>query len=286
MTKTTRTSSYLRQVARHHEGNLPFLKPPHTLAQHWRTLSPYDRASEIALSAQPPSARTGTILLLQEPAPLSMQHATKPQPALPTTKTAQPVTEQEAPSLSSTPSSTLHAPVAPSDSFPVTEELAAAVRNQQSQVEIQPAAAKSTHTSSSPTILELAPTKSTLSAASETSRAPREKKPASITLHPPSRQQQEVTGMPTNGRQTADFALQEGSTSARAPEPQHRPAIGPHKQEAEQHATIHIGTIDIHIVPSTPPPAPLPPARSTTARSHSTPALSREMTSFIGLRQG
>jgi hypothetical protein len=311
MTKTPRTSSYLRYVTRHHASHIAGdrkgspLQPARTLTWQRATLPFQDRATETMLSAQGLSARTGTIPLLQEAAPLSMPHAT--QPALPTTKTAQPVTGQETTPPSSTLSSRLHAPVAPSDSFPATEE---AVRDQQSQVEIQPAPAKSTHMSSSPTTVELVPAKSKRTSSSpvteeaaptsrnqqpqveilsetkndkpgvaaETSKAHVEKKPV---LRPLSRQQQEITSIPTNSRRITDFAEWESNTSARVPEPQRRPAAL--QQETQQHTAVHIGTIDIHIVPPA-PPVPLPPARSTTARPHST--LSREMTSFIGLRQG
>jgi hypothetical protein len=102
-------------------------------------------------------------------------------------------------------------------------------------------------------------------------------KPATVTQHPPSRQQRGVSITPTGSRHSIDFPQQEGKASARAFEPGRRSA------PQRQHTAIHIGTIDIHVVPPS-SSAPLPPTRSTTARPRST--LSREMTSSIGLRQG
>jgi hypothetical protein len=376
VTKTPRTSSYLRYITRHHDSNLPLLKPSRTLTQLWGTMLPQDRATETMLPSQHPSARTGAIPLLQDIVPLSAQRATELQPALSTTKIAQPALGQEATSPSSALPSRLLAPVALPGGSPATEETALTARHQQPQMEMQLAPAKSTRTSSSPATeetaptarhqqpqreiqlvpakstrtssspvieettsttshqqpemqltaakstrmsssaattelvslvshqqpqreIQLAPAKSTRSVAAETSRsspatqvtfdrqtrASGEKKPASVTLRPLSRLQQEVTSTLTNSRRSADFAGQESNASARAHGPQHRSAALPHTQETQQHPAIHIGTIDIHIV-SPAPAAPLPPARSTTVRSHSTPALSREMTSFIGLRQG
>ncbi len=58
------------------------------------------------------------------------------------------------------------------------------------------------------------------------------------------------------------------------------------KPEAQQQTSIHIGTIEVQIVPPQTPPLPLSTPRPTQARQPSTSALSRELTSFIGLRQG
>lgn len=63
------------------------------------------------------------------------------------------------------------------------------------------------------------------------------------------------------------------SSQARAAEKQHK-------------ATLHIGSIDVYIVP---PPAPVPPAAAdikSTPRPRPTGSLSRELISPIGLRQG
>jgi len=321
VTKTTRTSSYLRQVTRHHEGNLPLLKPPHTLAQHWRTLSPYERTTETMQPARYSLAETGTSQVLQKPASLSIQDETEPQPTQPPTKIEQAAGKQEATSPSSTRPSAFLAPVTLPDSSPVTEERTTATsaqvrrspasveptpeplaRKQRSQVEVRQVPATSTHSSTAetdqsslatlernaPDELRRAEIAAGTGRSSLVTRAAPDKptgvsdnvKPASITLRPRSGQPQEAIGTPTNNRRITDLAEQESRISARALEPQRRSAALPYKQETQQHAAIHIGSIDIHIVAA----APLAPARSATARPHS--SLSREMTSFIGLRQG
>jgi hypothetical protein len=296
VTKTTRTSSYLRQVTRHHEGNLPLLKPPHTLAQHWRTLSPYKKTTETMQPARYSPAETGTSQLLQKPASLSTQHETEPQLTLPPTKREQAAGEQEATSPSSTRPSAFLVPATLPDSSPVTAERTTATsaqvrrspasveptpeplaRKQRSQVEVRQVPAISKHTSTAGTgrsslVKRAAPDKPT--------GVSDNVKPASITLRPRSGQPQEAIGTPTNNRRITDLAEQESRVSARALKSQRGSAALPYKQETQQHAAIHIGSIDIHIVAA----APLAPARSATARPHS--SLSREMTSFIGLRQG
>ena len=304
MTKMPGKSSYLRRITRQHESNLPLLKSPRTLVQHWGVIAPHERIPETAPSVQPSSVKAGKALQLQDPVFPSALHVTE----------LQSVAGREVIASSPPLPSGLHAPVALADGSPASMGTAWAGGDQQPLVEIQPARSKSMHTSSSSQVVELAraagdrqplveiqltPEKSVGSATDEKSRsssaaqvthsgqteAPVEKKPASIVLRPPSVQQQGAMMTPTNSRRPVAFMGQEGGTSARAAEPQHRPTVVPHKQEAQQHATIHIGTIDIHIVPPT-PLAPLPSARNSMARPLSTPALSREMTSFIGLRQG
>src|SRR2546423_11977281 len=212
--------------------SLQLRKPPRTLIQSGGTMPLHDRA-------------------------LPGQRATDSQPVLPTAKTAQTTGGQEATSPSSTRPTTLQSPA--------TEELAPTARNQQSQREIQ-----------------LATATSKLSVAAEASRSPAatqitferqtrdsgEKKPASITLQPLPRQKQEAPITPINSRSTGDFAEQERNASRRVPEQQQRRAALSQKQGTQQHAAIHIGTIDVHIVPPA-PATPLPTARSTTARARS-----------------
>jgi len=336
MTKMRGKSSYFRHINRQHESNLPLLKPLRTLIQRWGAIPPQHRVKETALPVQPSSVKAGKTLQLQDPIFPSTQHVME----------LQPVVERRVTLSSPPPPSGLHAPVPPADSSPVSKGTAPAKGDQQLQVEIQPAPAKSMHTSSLPQAVELAhatgdqqpegeiqpahatsrytssspravkfipptrdqqpegeiqlaPAKSARSAAAEKSgasrarritageqtTAPAEKKTASITLRPPPVQQQGAMITSTNSLHPAAFMRQEDDASARVPGPQQSPGAVPHKQEAQQHATIHIGTIDVHIVPPA-PPVPLSPVRGSTARPPSTPALSREMTSFIGLRQG
>jgi hypothetical protein len=301
VTKTPRTLSYLRHVTHHHESNQQLLKPPRTLTQRWRILPSHDISGETTLSAQGSSARAGTIPLLQDAGLLTIKTAQTAESAhhrsVPTTGGHKaphlyeflPVRHQQAqgevqhgalPHLPSASPPHQRADIkspTPLNTAPASTE--DGVRHQQAQGEIQ-----------------LAPAQSRRGVAGETSRVSNTNqiisdrqtrdsdkgKSASVTLRPPSRQQQEATSTLTNIRGTADLAGLGSKASAKAHE---RLAILADKQKMQQHPAIHIGTIDIQIVPSV-PAAPLPTARSARARSHSTPALSREMTSLIGLRQG
>lgn len=141
-------------------------------------------------------------------------------------------------------------------------EKTASIGSKQPQVEILPPAAKVKH-------IDPVATQVT---SDRQARASGAEKTARVTLRPLSLQQQETAAITATSRgRTIDFPGQESKVSAIHPE--------------LQHGTIHIGTIDIHIVPPA-PPVPLPPVRGAMARPQSTSTLSREMTSFIGLRQG
>jgi hypothetical protein len=248
-----KTSSYFRHITGHRDSTLPLLKPPRTLLQRWGTMPLHDRAAEKTLSGQ---------------------RASELQPLLQSAKTAQSTGGQEATSPSSTRPTTLHSPA--------TEELAPTARNQQSQREIQLASATSKLSVAAETSRSSPATQITFE---RQTRDSGEKKPTSITLRPLSRQKQEAPITAINSGSTGDFAEQERNASTRVPEQQQRGAALPQKQGTQQHAAIHIGTIDVHIVPPTPATL-LPTAHSTTARARSTSALSREFTSVIGLRQG
>jgi hypothetical protein len=325
MTKTTRILSYLSHVIRHHHSHLPLLKPTRTLTRYWGTLPFRDGATETTQPVQPSSVRANSLSILQNFTPLSAQHVRELPPALPTTKTVQLGVEEEATSPSSPRPSALHTPVALAGSSTVPEEsalvksqrtsnatpeLAPMTRDRRPEIRLAPAKSQQTSNVSAPlepslmernqlpqAEIQSVPAKSTRSVAAEIdktsivmqvtsdrqTRAPGKEKSATVTLHPLPRQQKEAMITPTNSRSLVNFLGQESKASASASEPQRRPT--PHGQETQQRTAIHIGTIDIHIVPPA-PPVPLPPARSTTAGLKSTSTLSCEMTSFIGLRQG
>ncbi len=181
--------------------------------------------------------------------------------------------------------SELHAPVAVPDGSPVTEETVSEIRKQPPQIEIQLAPAKSVHS----VVAETSRPSNVMPVSSDRqTRASSKEKPVSVTLRPQPLQQQEATPITqTNSRRTVNFLGQESKAGTRLPEPLlQTPSVSPRKQEAQQQrAAIHIGTIEVHIVPPA-LPVPLPPVQRATARPRSTSALSREMTSVIGLRQG
>lgn len=245
MTKTQRTSSYLRHMAHHYDSHLPLLKPPRTLTRRWGTTLLHDRVTETTTLTQPSSLHAPVALPGNSPVTEeTTSEVWKPQMDI-----------QLAPAKSARMSSP-----------PVTEKSAPGSRKQQPQVDIQPAPAKPAHSLAAETSR---PSNTMHVTSDRQTRAASKDKP--VMLRP--RLQQEAPAItPTNSRPPVDFLGQSRST--------------PHRQETQQqHAAIHIGTIDIHIVPPA-PAAPLPPRQSTTARPRSTSALSREMTSFIGLRQG
>lgn len=141
-------------------------------------------------------------------------------------------------------------------------EKTASIGSKQPQVEILPPPAKAKH-------IDAVATQAT---SDRQARASGSEKTARVILRPHPMQQQETAAITaTNRGRTTDFPGQESKTGAINSE--------------QQHATIHIGTIDIQIVPPA-PAVSLPPRQSMTTRPRPTSALSREMTSFIGLRQG
>jgi hypothetical protein len=123
-----------------------------------------------------------------------------------------------------------------------------------------------------------------------------------VTLRPDPRQELTATRTPitsTRRERTADAAHPESDVNTKAPlrpalvtlvpQAQDRPMASPAKRDTQQGSSVHIGTIDIHIMPPPAPPVspvPSPTAHGTTARPADRPALSRELTSFVGLRQG
>src|SRR5207248_2427357 len=131
----------------------------------------------------------------------------------------------------------------------------ASIGSKQPQVENLPPPAKAKH-------IDAVATQAT---SDRQARASGSEKTAHVTLRPRPMQQQETAAITaTNRGRTTDFPGQESTAGAINPE--------------QQHGTIHIGTIDIQIVPPA-PAVPLPPRQSMTARPRSTSALSREMTS-------
>lgn len=69
------------------------------------------------------------------------------------------------------------------------------------------------------------------------------------------------------------------------PHPPERPATSIPLKTKEQPTSIHIGAIEVQIVPPPVPPTPLPVPRPAQPRQRFASPLSRELTSFIGLRQ-
>ncbi len=245
-------SSYLRSIALHADSNLPLLRQPRTQTRRWGKMPSQDVLAVTTLSVQRPSVNPGTVALLQ---PL-MHNVVELQPALPMQRT----TEMEVPLQATSPSSPRpsrgHAPIVSPGTSPANEGSTPMIGSQKSQAEIQLTPAR---TKQSPTF--------------ETGRTSlphmTSKEPTSVSS---GEQSTRVTLRPICG--------QESDVSTITPRLHGRPAASLQKQER---TTIHIGTIDVHVVP---PATPLPTARSTTARARSASALSREFTSVIGLRQG
>jgi len=249
MTKTQRTSSYLRHMARHHDSHLPLLTPPRMLVQQTRITMPHEIAVETIL----PTQRSPLVSV----------------PFIGSRKDNRSSRLLQGESIPQNPKAsrgnalgTGTIPFSPQlPEFHMTEKTVS-IGSKLPQVEILPPPAKSKR-------IDAVATQATSDRQASASGA---EKTARVTLRPRPPQQQETAAITaTNRGRTTDFPGQESKAGTINPE--------------QQHATIHIGTIDIHIVPPS-PPAPLPPVRGATAQPRSTSALSREMTSFIGLRQG
>jgi hypothetical protein len=101
-----------------------------------------------------------------------------------------------------------------------------------------------------------------------------------------------ATAIPADGGAPPIVASPRGESRRQPslePLPATRPPAPADRAEPEQRATVHIGTVEIHVTPPVPPRPPVPvqaqTSRPTPATTPATP-LSRGYTSVFGLRQG
>ncbi len=271
-----RTPSYFQHIAPRPADTLPLLQPPRVLMRRWEVAAPQDAVSEItpSLAAQrPPTANSR----LEDTGAPSFQapvrKATEQPPTPPVEKAVEVVLE--AGSLTA--------------------------RSQKSQTEIKPTPVKPGRSLHGITPEVDQPLHAIQSKATPQAGAINEERYRSVMPTPTAKQESKVTTMANTStksrrsddvRPTSDAGIKVPTRPARVtlvPQAQEKPMASPAKRDAQQRSSVHIGTIDIHIVPPPAPPIPTvpsPTARSTTARPPARPALSRELTSFVGLRQG
>jgi hypothetical protein len=302
------------------EPALPSLQPPAQRMAKRPSAVPKEKAPEEEVRLETPSpssARTSSMLAQRQP-PLLVEKASEresvlevPSPSVKRTQRQPPLLVEKAseregvlevPSSSVTQTSSKRTPGVSLHISPAIEhdnDTTSPGRSQTSSAEIQLASVRSI--------------KPRNSVASETTRSAgtvlnNPQRPALVSeaeqstgviLRPISQQEQPTTVTSTRSKRSGDVTHQELEEITKTPirpaqitlvpQAQERSATSPAqqaRQQTPQGTTIHIGTIEVQIVPPSAPPMPLPASRPAPTRTRSTSALSRELTSFIGLRQG
>lgn len=313
-------TSYLRQIARRAEGNLPLLKPPRSIMGRGES-RPFMQGSS-ALTAEP-----NTLLSIQAAAAVK-----EDKPSLSDTieKTAEGEVTHEETARSANAPFKRHNPAVPKTRVPSSRRDAAEVEGSASPVvsgrpdtEIQITAAKARPRVSgekrgalpaeqvvSAALVETPAMEVQITAAKPGSRVSVEKREASPAAqaeptsqlqairsrqHSISEREQAEAASSVRSGPIDDPAPQSRDTSVKSPGesvqirlvplPALRPATPMREPKVLQSNAVHIGSIDVQIVPA-PVAPPAPPTAHSTAQPQSAPALSREFTSSFGLRQG
>jgi len=311
--KTTGTPSYLQEIARRPAHSLPLLKPPHVPMRQSEMAPPHDLLGEPSL--KPPTQHMAE----QQPA-FSIEKA----PLLPRGGSGvERSGELYVRALERGDTSSMPTPAVPPTISPAIEHgknIPPPARNQKSSAEIQLAPMRSTESTGNIASATDQPSPAAQNSLKEPGSnvrrggrgvgrreglyvRPSGRRAAFLDTQRAPLADALVDGIPQeHNAPTKTFmvgaplagALLSGSLPGQSahitlvPRPPERPAASSQqtKPEAQQQTSIHIGTIEVQIVPASVPPMPLPAPRPTPARQRSTSALSRELTSFIGLRQG
>jgi hypothetical protein len=283
-------TSYLQQIARRANSNLPLLKPPRSVTRSGGTTSSLsqDALAETRLSVQRPSALTiepNSVPFLQGADVKEHKHILSdtqeitPLPPNTPLKRHDPAVP-EAPALSSPGGSDEVERGAP----PIVS------RRPHMGAQVTPAKPPSHITADIHEPLPAPQIVSTRQVDKPSEMQVLHTRPRSI-----SEQGQTAAARSTRSLPIDDPALQSGDTSVSPPPkpaqitlvplPAARPAASMRESRMPQGTAIHIGCIDVQIMPS-PIVPPAPATVRSTAKPQSGPALSREFTSSFGLRQG
>lgn len=298
---------YLQRIARRTNHDIPLLKPPRTVARRGETISSLsqDALAEIGPFVQRPPALTGeatSVPFLQAAADMKEHNPTLSETRVLSEtleKTAEGVVAQEITRLSPNPPLKRYdlaipkAPVLPSpgDSAEV-ERSTPRIVSERPDMEVQLTLAE---TASRATVEKHEP----LPAAQVASAVQIESATEAQVIRSRQRStsEQELAAVARSARswpiddsapQKSDRNMQSSTQPAHitlVPLPPARPAPLMRESEMSRGTAIRIGAIDVQIVPS-PVASPLPPAGRSITKPQSAPALSREFTSFFGLRQG
>jgi hypothetical protein len=299
-----RTLSYLHRMSGNAANDLPLLRPPSPLMQRWEMMSSRDVPGETGLSAQAPFAAAIAEIGLARPLSAPTQRQREPQLA----QSLRKVTEISAAPESGLPSNRpsrgqlAAVPAVATTSVNIStsnEEATSPANNQKSQVEVEFTPIQSVKrliaTHGTAVEKDRSLTASEDNSSTQATLSERELR-SSISLRPNSLIQSEPTEISrlSRSRRTENFAFREDEPGraiplrptqvTRATQAQEGSTTSSPEQQAQQRASIHIGTIEVQIVQ--PPAVPAPVAPSSAAKPRSTSALSREFTSFLGLRQG
>lgn len=275
-------ASYLQQTARRVVGEMPIIRPPRPLFRAWEPTLAQDIHEEM-----PPAIRQPTVQPIEPgspPAPLATRRIEKAVPRL-FTPIEQPETTTIVPPVTAT-----RAPLVPGS--PVELQPAQPFAGQRALREEQAVPTRSTNLkpieTASPAALMIdrlkpVPKASVEIAAPAITAAAKPQQGQGAPLRPVPRRTTEAEPDSTPLKRARNRMLPTQAEPAfllpRPPEP--RPPAP--KAEQRQKASIHIGSIEVHITP-TPPSAP--PARTPAAQPQPASSLSRGFTSPFGIRQG
>ncbi len=299
-------TSYLQQIARRADSNLPLLKPPRSVTRRGGTTP--SLSQDVLTETRSFVQRPSTLTVEPNAAPFIQAAGVKEhKPILSNThalsdimeKTAERGVTQEITPRSPNPPLKRHDPTVPKapalslpgDSAEVERSAPPIVsRRPHMGAQVTPAKPSSHITADIHEPLPAAQIVSTGQVEKPVETQVLHTRPRSISEHGQRAAARSARSWPID-----DFAPQSGDTSVRPPTkaaqitlvplPAARPAAPMRESKLSQGTALHIGSIDVHIVPSPVAPPPPPTARST-AKRQSGPALSREFTSSFGLRQG
>lgn len=272
-------ASYLRHAARRAVGEMPILRPPRPLFRAWEASLVPDMPEEPLSGFSQPAARP------IEPGSISVPPAARQSEKLapdhfisitqPATKTTQPsVTTPRASLLPGRRASTR-----PAQLFAGQQALQEA---QATSTDLKPG---ETASPAAPTInrLKPVPQASDEMAAQAIAAAVKSQQGQDAPLRPaPQRTPEAASGSTLLKRVPNGLLPTQAEPAFLLPR---KPELSPPAPKAEQRqkASIHIGSIEVHITPTSPA---VPPARTLTAQSQPTSSLSRGFTSPFGIRQG